>query len=60
MAASDYRAESDLLGQLNIPADAYYGIHTLRAWLQERDLGGCGSAQRRVRLLGMSFSHRTY
>ena len=27
----EYRKEVDLLGELNIPADAYYGIHTKRA-----------------------------
>jgi len=26
-----YRVESDLLGSREVPADAYYGIHTLRA-----------------------------
>lgn len=26
-----YRIERDLLGEMEIPADAYYGIHTLRA-----------------------------
>ncbi|MFP7365766.1 aspartate ammonia-lyase [Corynebacterium callunae] len=26
-----FRVESDLLGELQIPADAYYGVHTLRA-----------------------------
>lgn len=25
------RVEEDLLGQRHVPADAYYGIHTLRA-----------------------------
>lgn len=25
------RIEEDLLGQRHVPADAYYGIHTLRA-----------------------------
>ncbi|MCV5664744.1 hypothetical protein OFN50_37540, partial [Escherichia coli] len=25
------RIEADLLGQRHVPADAYYGIHTLRA-----------------------------
>ncbi|GGZ98124.1 aspartate ammonia-lyase [Ignatzschineria ureiclastica] len=27
----DYRTEVDLLGELKVPADAYYGIHTVRA-----------------------------
>lgn len=27
----DYRIEEDLLGQLNVPADVYYGVQTLRA-----------------------------
>ena len=26
-----YRIESDFLGELKIPSDAYYGIHTQRA-----------------------------
>jgi aspartate ammonia-lyase len=26
-----YRIEHDLLGEREVPADAYYGIHTLRA-----------------------------
>ncbi len=26
-----YRKEEDLLGMMDVPADAYYGIHTLRA-----------------------------
>lgn len=28
---TDYRLEKDLLGEMPIPQDAYYGIHTLRA-----------------------------
>lgn len=27
----DYRIEKDMLGELNIPADCFYGIHTARA-----------------------------
>ncbi len=27
----DYRVEVDLLGELRVPADVYYGIHTVRA-----------------------------
>lgn len=27
----NYRKEHDLLGEMEVPADAYYGIHTLRA-----------------------------
>jgi aspartate ammonia-lyase len=27
-----YRIEHDLLGQKEVPVDAYYGIHTLRAY----------------------------
>ena len=30
-AAKKYRVEEDLLGKLEVPDDAYYGIHTLRA-----------------------------
>jgi len=26
-----YRIESDFLGEMKIPSDAYYGIHTQRA-----------------------------
>ena len=26
-----YRVESDLLGELQVPADAYYGVQTQRA-----------------------------
>ncbi len=28
---NQYRVEKDFLGELEVPADAYYGIHTLRA-----------------------------
>lgn len=31
MSTPGYRMEHDLLGDLEIPADSYYGIHTLRA-----------------------------
>ncbi|TCW85246.1 aspartate ammonia-lyase [Burkholderia sp. SRS-46] len=31
MAGNDFRVETDLLGKRNIPAHAYYGVHTLRA-----------------------------
>ena len=31
MAESKYRIESDLLGELKVPADAYYGVQTQRA-----------------------------
>ncbi|CAM3932752.1 Aspartate ammonia-lyase [Vibrio aerogenes CECT 7868] len=30
--SNDFRVEEDLLGQREIPASAYYGIHTLRAY----------------------------
>ena len=30
-AAASFRVEKDLLGTLEVPADAYYGIQTLRA-----------------------------
>lgn len=30
-SGAHYRLEEDLLGTLKVPADAYYGIHTLRA-----------------------------
>lgn len=35
----DYRIEEDLLGQLNVPADVYYGVQTLRA-VKNFDLSG--------------------
>src|SRR5437764_2820898 len=31
MATGKYRLEHDLLGNREVPADAYYGVHTLRA-----------------------------
>ena len=31
MAAGSFRTEHDLLGDREVPADAYYGVHTLRA-----------------------------
>ena len=31
MATDKYRIEHDLLGDRKVPADAYYGVHTLRA-----------------------------
>jgi aspartate ammonia-lyase len=31
MAAGSFRTEHDLLGEREVPADAYYGVHTLRA-----------------------------
>lgn len=31
MATELYRSEHDLLGDRDVPADAYYGVHTLRA-----------------------------
>ena len=31
MATNDFRTERDLLGERQIPADALWGIHTLRA-----------------------------
>ena len=30
-SAQSFREETDLLGALQVPADAYYGVHTLRA-----------------------------
>ena len=30
-SAQSFREETDLLGTLQVPADAYYGVHTLRA-----------------------------
>jgi aspartate ammonia-lyase len=34
MTATITRTEHDLLGNRDIPADAYYGVHTLRAAFQ--------------------------
>jgi aspartate ammonia-lyase len=31
MSAAPYRREHDLLGERSVPANAYYGVHTLRA-----------------------------
>lgn len=31
MNTQTFRVESDLLGERNVPAEAYYGVHTLRA-----------------------------
>ena len=31
MSELKYRVESDLLGELQVPADAYYGVQTQRA-----------------------------
>jgi aspartate ammonia-lyase len=39
MSESPYRVEHDLLGQRQVPAQAYYGIHTLRA-LQNFPISG--------------------
>ncbi|KAB1503635.1 aspartate ammonia-lyase [Corynebacterium sp. 320] len=30
-SSNNFRTEEDLLGELDIPVDAYYGVHTLRA-----------------------------
>ena len=31
MAEKAYRIESDLIGELKVPAEAYYGVQTQRA-----------------------------
>ncbi|MBP5572465.1 MAG: aspartate ammonia-lyase, partial [Bacteroidales bacterium] len=31
MSEQQFRVESDLLGELNVPANAYYGVQTQRA-----------------------------
>ena len=31
MSEQNYRIESDLLGELKVPAEAYYGVQTQRA-----------------------------
>lgn len=37
--SEDYRLEEDLLGQVNVPANVYYGVQTLRA-VQNFELSG--------------------
>ena len=36
MTAAISRTEHDLLGNREIPADAYYGVHTMRAAFQRK------------------------
>jgi len=36
MTAAIIRTEHDLLGNREVPADAYYGIHTMRAAAQRK------------------------
>ena len=36
MTAAITRTEHDLLGNRKIPADAYYGVHTMRAPFQRK------------------------
>jgi aspartate ammonia-lyase len=36
MTATITRTEHDLLGDREIPADAYYGVHTMRAAFQRK------------------------
>jgi aspartate ammonia-lyase len=36
MTAAISRTEHDLLGNRKIPADAYYGVHTMRAPFQRK------------------------
>jgi aspartate ammonia-lyase len=36
MTATISRTEHDLLGNRKIPADAYYGVHTMRAPFQRK------------------------
>ena len=40
-AAALFRVEKDLLGTLEVPAEAYYGIQTLRALNNFRLSGVC-------------------
>lgn len=37
---TDYRLEKDMLGEIPVPADAYYGVHTVRA-TQNFSVSGC-------------------
>ena len=39
MSSAEKRIEHDLLGEREVPRDAYYGIHTLRAWENFRITG---------------------
>ena len=43
VASARFRREHDLLGERDVPADAYYGIHTLRA-LENFDISGTSIA----------------
>jgi aspartate ammonia-lyase len=36
MSTAITRTEHDLLGNREVPADAYYGVHTLRAAFQRK------------------------
>ena len=47
MAASKTRIEHDLLGDLAVPADAYYGVQTARA-LENFQISGVHSASTRT------------
>ncbi len=38
-AFAQTRTEKDLLGEKQIPADAYYGVQTARAWRISRSAG---------------------
>ena len=39
--SSPFRQETDLLGERDVPAEAYYGIHTLRALENFKISGQC-------------------
>ena len=41
--SSNFRVEHDFLGEKQIPADAYWGVHTARARRELSDLGHAAS-----------------
>jgi aspartate ammonia-lyase len=49
---TEFRRESDLLGDLEVPADALYGIHTQRAWENFSALSGRPVSRDLVRAYG--------
>ena len=38
------RLEHDSLGEIQVPADAYYGVQTLRAMVNFKDISGISAA----------------
>ena len=50
--ADDYRTESDSLGEMDVPADAYWGAQTQRA-VENFPISGISFSRRFVRALGI-------